>query len=234
MKKIITFGEILLRLSTTVGERILQANQLTMNYGGAEANVAVSLANFGYDVNFVSKVPNNAFGDAVERHLRSNGVHTNYVLRGGERLGAYYLETGIGERSAQVIYDRKHSSISMLAEDEINFDEIFQDATLFHVSGITPALSPTLSDITLLALKKAKEHGVTTSFDFNYRSKLWSKEEAAKAFKRLLPYVDICSCGEKDAIHFLGIKEADDTLDALRNLPTTTIRFKRCTQILNT
>ncbi|QUW21561.1 sugar kinase [Sporosarcina sp. Marseille-Q4063] len=218
MKKIITFGEILLRLSTTVGERLLQANQLTMNYGGAEANVAISLANFGHDVNMVSKIPDNSLGHAVEKHLKANGVRTDYLLKGGERLGTYYLETGIGERSAQVVYDRKYSSISMLAENEIDFDEIFRDATLFHVTGITPALSPALSEITLLALKKAKELGVTTSFDFNYRSKLWGKEEAAEVFKQLLPYVDICSCGDKDAIHFLGIEEADETLEASEKL----------------
>jgi 2-dehydro-3-deoxygluconokinase len=218
MKKIITFGEILLRLSTIVGERILQANQLTMNYGGAEANVAISLANFGHDVNMVSKIPDNSLGHAVEKHLKANGVRTDYLLKGGERLGTYYLETGIGERSAQVVYDRKYSSISMLADDEIDFEEIFRDATLFHVSGITPALSPVLSEITLLALKKAKELGVTTSFDFNYRSKLWSKDDAAEVFKQLLPYVDICSAGDKDAIHFLGIEAADESLEASEKL----------------
>ena len=112
MKKIITFGELLLRLSTTMGERTVQANQLTMNYGGAEANVAVSLSNFGHDVRFVSKVPQNPLGNAAEKHLRLYGVDTEYLLRGGERLGTYYLETGVGERSAQVTYDRKYSSIS--------------------------------------------------------------------------------------------------------------------------
>lgn len=212
MKKIIAFGEILLRLSTNIGERILQANQLTMQYGGAEANVAVSLSNFGYDVCFVSRVPDNPLGVAVEKHLRSFGVNTDHLLIGGERLGTYYMETGIGERSAQVTYDRKHSSISKLSIEEIDFSKIFKGATLFHVSGITPALSPELAEITLLSLQKAKEMGLTTSFDFNYRSKLWSKEEAAKVFKLFLPYVDICSCGELDAIHFLGIKEANHTM----------------------
>lgn len=212
MKKIITLGEILLRLSTSVGERILQANQLSMHYGGAEANVAVSLSNYGYDVNFVSKIPNNSIGDAVERHLKSFGVRTDYLVRGGERLGTYYLETGVGERSAQVTYDRKYSSISGLMKEEINFDEIFQDVSLFHVSGITPALSPVLAELTLTALKKAQENGIMTSFDFNYRSKLWTSKEAAAAFTPLLRYVDICSCGELDAIHLLGIEEADESL----------------------
>lgn len=213
MRKIITLGEILLRLSTSVGERILQANQLSMHYGGAEANVGVSLSNYGYNVNFVSKIPDNSIGDAVERHLKSFGVHTDYLLRGGERLGTYYLETGVGERSAQVTYDRKHSSISGMTKEEIDFDEIFQDVSLFHVSGITAALSPILTELTLTALKKAKENGVMTSFDFNYRSKLWSQKEAASAIKPLLQYVDICSCGELDAIYLLEIEKADESLN---------------------
>ncbi|WP_203247582.1 PfkB family carbohydrate kinase [Sporosarcina beigongshangi] len=213
MKKIITFGEILLRLSTRIGVRAVQANELTMHYGGAEANVAVSLANFGHTVRFVSKVPNNQLGHAAERHLRLYGVDTSYVLHGGERLGTYYLESGVGERSAQVVYDRKYSSLSELTEEEIDFDEIFQGVNLFHVSGITPALSPTLQALTLLALQKAKDHGVVTSFDFNYRSKLWNQKEAANAIKPLLPYVDICSCGELDAIHLLEIAEAPNSLN---------------------
>lgn len=212
MKKIITFGELLLRLSTKIGERTVQASELKMHYGGAEANVAVSLSNFGHDVSFVSKVPNNPLGHAAERHLRLYGVDTGHLLRGGERLGTYYLETGVGERSTQVIYDRKYSSISELTTEEIDFDEIFQGANLFHVSGITPALAPDMQQLTLLALQKAKAQGVVTSFDFNYRSKLWSQKEAADAIKTLLPYVDICSCGELDAIHLLGIDEATDSL----------------------
>lgn len=218
MKKIITFGELLLRLSTRIGERTVQANELTMHYGGAEANVAVSLSNFGHDVRFVSKVPNNSLGHAAERHLRMYGVDTSDLLRGGERLGTYYLETGVGERSAQVTYDRKYSSISELSKDEIDFDEIFQGAKLFHVSGITPALSPALQVLTLRALQQAKDHGVMTSFDFNYRSKLWSQKEAADAITPLLPYVDICSCGELDAIHLLSIEEAADSLDKEQKL----------------
>lgn len=213
MKKIITFGELLLRLSTRIGERTVQANELTMHYGGAEANVAISLSNFGHDVRFVSKIPNNPLGHAAERHLRMYGVDTSHLLHGGERLGTYYLETGVGERSAQVTYDRKYSSVSELTKDEIDFDEIFQGAKLFHVSGITPALSPALQALTLRALQQAKDRDVMTSFDFNYRSKLWSQQEAADAITPLLPYVDICSCGELDAIHLLGIEEAADSLD---------------------
>lgn len=218
MKKIVTFGEIMLRLSTNPGKRLFQANSLSLNYGGAEANVAVSLAHFGHEAYFVSKVPKNPLGMAVESQLKSNGVHTHYLLKGGERLGTYYLESGVGQRSSQVTYDRAYSSFSQLAMDELDFDEIFSNAALFHVSGITPALSPVLREATLLALKKAKEHGVTTSFDCNYRAKLWSQKEASEVIQSLLPYADICSCGELDALYLLGIEKADDSLDQAAQL----------------
>jgi 2-dehydro-3-deoxygluconokinase len=218
MKKIITFGEIMLRLSTHAGQRLLQANSLTMHCGGAEANVAVSLSHLGHEAFFVSKVPDNQLGLAVESHLKAYGVHTDYLLKGGERLGTYYVESGIGQRSSQVTYDRAHSSISQLAFGELDFDEIFSNASLFHVSGITVALSPVLKELTLLALKKAKEYGVTTSFDFNYRAKLWSQKEASEAIKALLPYADLCFCGELDAIYLLGIEKADDSLEKAEQL----------------
>ncbi|KKK33598.1 2-dehydro-3-deoxygluconokinase [Mesobacillus campisalis] len=218
MKKVITFGEILLRLSTSVGERLSQAGQIKMHYGGAEANVGISLARFGHEVSFVSKVPDNPLGLAVEGHLRAHGVSTQFLLKGGERLGTYYLESGVGPRSAQVTYDRKYSSISQLAIDELDFDAIFKQADLFHVTGITAALAPPMKEVVLHSLKKAKEHGVSTSFDFNYRAKLWSHEEAGDAFKAFLPYVDICSCGELDALSFLGIEKADVSLTKAEKL----------------
>jgi 2-dehydro-3-deoxygluconokinase len=218
VKKVVTLGEIMLRLSTQAGERLSQANQLNMHYGGGEANVGVSLSHFGYDVYAVSKIPNNPLGVGVKRHLQSHGVHTDYLVTGGERLGTYYLETGIGERSAKVTYDRKYSSFSKLLVEELDFDEIFTDAVLFHLSGITPALSANLQEVALLALQKAKEHGVMTSFDCNYRASLWSHEEAAKSFKTLLPYVDICFCGELDAIYLLGIEKASETFTRKKKL----------------
>jgi 2-dehydro-3-deoxygluconokinase len=213
MKKIVTLGEMMLRLSTTSGERLFQADELTMQYGGAEANVGVSLARFGHEVYFVSKVPNNPLGKGVERHLKSHGVHTNYLVKGGERLGTYYLETGVGPRSAQVTYDRKYSSFSGLTLEEVDFENIFNGASLFHISGITPALSPSLKELTYTALKKAKELGVMTSFDFNYRAKLWSQKDAGETIKPLLPFIDICSCGELDAIYLLGLEVADNGLE---------------------
>ncbi|MEO2076801.1 MAG: sugar kinase [Bacillus sp. (in: firmicutes)] len=218
MKKIITLGEILLRFSTKVGERLSQANQVIMHYGGAETNVGVSLSHFGHDVFVVSKVPENTLGTAVERHLKSYGVQTEYLLKGGERLGTYYLESGVGPRSAQVTYDRKHSSFSTLTVEEIDFDEVFQNASLFHVSSISAALSPNMKEVVLHSLQKAKEHGVTTSFDFNYRAKLWSHQEAAEAIQTFLPFVDICFCGELDAIYLLGIEKADEALDPAAKL----------------
>jgi 2-dehydro-3-deoxygluconokinase len=205
MKKVVTLGEILLRFSTEAGKRLTQANQLNINYGGAEANVGVSLANFGYNVYFVSKVPNNALGVGAQKHLRSYGVNIDYMFKGGERLGTYYVETGIGDRNTQIIYDRSGSSISEISEGDLTFDDIFKDVELYHISGITPALSPELKKLTLLSLQKAKEKGITTSFDINYRTQLWEHAEAAKVIQSLLPYVDICSCSERDAIYLLGI-----------------------------
>ncbi|PGV53891.1 sugar kinase [Bacillus sp. AFS037270] len=212
MKKIVTLGEIMLRLSTKSGERLFQADNLLMHYGGAEANVAVSLSQFGHDVKFASKIPNNPLGAAVERHLKSYGVDTHFLIKGGERLGTYYLESGVGGRSAQVTYDRKYSSFSSLSMEELNFDELFQGIDLFHVTGITLALSQNLRDLVLLAVKKAKEAGIMTSLDFNYRASLWSQQACSEAIKPLLGYIDICFCGELDASHLLGIEPANDSL----------------------
>ena len=212
MKKIVTLGEIMLRLSTKSGERLFQADNLLMHYGGAEANVAVSLSQFGHEVKFVSKVPSNPLGAAVERHLQSYGVNTNSLIKGGERLGTYYLESGVGGRSAQVTYDRKYSSFSGLTVEELNFDELFQGIDLFHVTGITLALSQNLRDLVLLAVKKAKAAGIMTSLDFNYRASLWSQQACSEAIKPLLSYMDICFCGELDASHLLGIEPAYESL----------------------
>lgn len=212
MTKVVTLGEIMLRLSTSPGELLTSADTLQMHYGGGEANVAIALSGYGHDTYFVSKVPDNALGRGVQRHLLANGVSTAYLLQGGERLGTYYLEAGIGERSPRVTYDRKHSSFANLSASELNFEEILDGASLFHVSGITLALSQDLRELTLEALKTAKRKGIKTSFDFNYRATLWSQEEAATAILPILPYVDICSCGELDAVFLLGIKEADHTL----------------------
>ncbi|TRZ37956.1 sugar kinase [Niallia circulans] len=218
MKKVVTFGEIMLRLSTNDGERLSSANTLHMHYGGGEANVAIALAGYGFHTYFVSKVPDNPLGKGVYRHLHGNGVSTDFLLSGGQRLGTYYLETGSGERSPHVTYDRKYSSFSEITGDELNLETILAEAAIFHVSGITLALSESLRELVLEAVKTAKRLGVQTSFDFNYRATLWSQEEAAAAIKPILPYVDICSCGELDAIHLLGIPKAKNEWDKQERL----------------
>ena len=157
-------------------------------------------------------------GRAAEQHLKANGIHTDFLLKGGERLGTYYVESGIGPRSAQVTYDRKYSSVSQLEAGEIDFKEIFRGASLFHVSGITAALSPRMKEIVRLSLKTAKECGIQTSFDFNYRAKLWSQKEAAETIQSYLPYVDICSCAELDAVYLLGIEQAEQSLKGKEKL----------------
>lgn len=206
MAKIVTLGEIMLRLSTPIQSRFVQANQLNVHFGGGEANVAVSLANYGHDAYFVSKLPKNEIGQAAVNELRKHGVHTDYIQRGGERIGIYYLETGSSMRPSKVIYDRAHSSISEAEVSDFDFDEIFKDATWFHWSGITPAISKQGALITKAACKKAKELGLTVSVDLNYRKKLWTPLEAQVGMKDLMKYVDVCIGNEEDAELTLGFK----------------------------
>lgn len=206
MKKVVTLGEIMLRLSTPRFERFVQADSFDVVYGGGEANVAVSLSNYGYDAYFVSKLPKNEIGQSAINHLRRFGVNTDYVARGGDRVGIYYLESGASMRPSKVIYDRAHSSISEADITDFDFDEIFKDAKWFHFSGITPALSKKSALITEEALKAAKKHGVTTSVDLNYRKNLWTPEEAQKVMTNLMQYVDVCIGNEEDAHLTLGFK----------------------------
>ena len=209
MKKVVTLGEIMLRLSTPRFERFIQSNSFDINYGGGEANVAVSLANYGFDSHFVSKLPKNDIGQAAINHLRRFGVDTDYVARGGDRVGIYYLESGASMRPSKVIYDRANTAISEAQISDFDFDEIFKDAAWFHFSGITPALSKTAALLTEEALKAAKKHGVTTSVDLNYRKNLWSPEEAQKVMTNLMQYVDVCIGNEEDAHLTLGFKPGD-------------------------
>lgn len=209
MKKVVTLGEIMLRLSTPRFERFVQSNSFDINYGGGEANVAVSLANYGFDSHFVSKLPENDIGQAAINHLRRFGVDTDYVARGGDRVGIYYLESGASMRPSKVIYDRASSSISKAQLSEFDFDEIFKDASWFHFSGITPALSKTAALLTEEALKVAKKHGVTTSVDLNYRKNLWTSEEAQEVMTNLMQYVDVCIGNEEDAHLTLGFKPGE-------------------------
>lgn len=209
MKKVITLGEIMLRLSTPGYQRFLQAESFDVVYGGGEANVAVSLANYGYDAHFVSKLPKNEIGQAAVNSLRRFGVNTDYIVRGGDRVGIYYLETGASMRPSKVVYDRAHSSISEAQVSDFDFDEIFEGASWFHFSGITPALSEEAANLTEVALKAAKKHGVTVSVDLNYRKNLWSPERAKEVMTNLMQYVDVCIGNEEDAEKVLGFKPGE-------------------------
>lgn len=210
MAKIVTMGELMLRLSTPGNSRFVQSDSFYVNYGGGEANVAVSLQNYGNEAFFVSKIPANELGQAAINSLRRFGVNTSFVARGGSRLGIYYLETGSSLRPSKVIYDRAHSSISEAMPEDFDFDSIFRDADWFHWSGITPALSKNMSECVRLACIAAKKAGVTISCDLNYRHKLWSAKEAQEVMCPLMEYVDVCIGNEEDAEKCLGFRpEAD-------------------------
>lgn len=210
MKKVITLGEILLRLSTINNERLAHCAQLALNLGGCEANVAISLANFGHEVIFASKVPNHALGLAAINQLKQYGVDTQYINKGGNRLGTYYLEQGVGVRSAKVIYDRANSSFAEIKKNEWSSD-LFTDANLFHVSGITCALSDDWSALIVELIKSAKQAGCKISFDINYRAKLWSYDQARKVLREILPLVDYCSAGILDAKYLLELPVKEHT-----------------------
>ena len=206
MAKIVTMGEIMLRLSTPGFEKFIQADQFDVNYGTLDRVLAVSLANYGHDASFVSKVPANPIGECAVAALRKYNVETKHVARGGERLGIYYLETGASMRASNVVYDRAHSSISTATAEDFDFDAIFEGADWFHFTGITPAVSDEAAVLTELACKAAKAHGVTVSVDLNFRKKLWSSEKAQKVMSNLMQYVDVCIGNEEDAEKVLGFK----------------------------
>ena len=210
MAKIVTMGEIMLRLSTPGNSRFVQSDSFDVNYGGGEANVAVSLQNFGDEAFFVSKLPLHEMGQAAINSLRRFGVHTDYIARGGNRMGVYFLETGSSLRPSKVIYDRSHSSFSETTPEEFDFDTIFAGADWFHWSGITPALSKNVAECVEKACIAAKKAGITISCDLNYRQKLWSVKEAQKVMCPLMKYVDVCIGNEEDAEKCLGFRpEAD-------------------------
>jgi 2-dehydro-3-deoxygluconokinase len=209
--KVITMGEIMLRLSTPGYTRFVQAAQFDVNFGGGEANVAVSLANYGLDSYYVTKLPKHEIGQSAINSLRKHGVRTDFIVRGGERIGIYFLETGASQRASKVIYDRSHSAVAELRKDELDWDLVFEGAKWFHWTGITPALSETVHETLQLALEKARSHGVIVSADLNYRAKLWSTEKAQSVMVPLMKYVDICIANEEDAEKSLGFKaEASD------------------------
>lgn len=205
-KRVITFGEIMLRLAPEGYYRFVQANTFGATYGGGEANVAVSLANFGLDAAFITKLPKHEIGQAAVNELRKFGVDTSHIVRGGSRVGIYFLEKGASQRPSKVIYDRAHSAIAEALPEDFSWEEIFNGADWFHFTGITPALNDTVAEICLEACKKAKELGLTVSCDLNYRNKLWTKEKAGKVMGELCRYVDVCIANEEDAADVFGIR----------------------------
>ena len=204
--KVVTFGELMLRLAPQGYLRFVQADTFEVTYGGGEANVAVSLANYGIDAAFVSKLPNNDIGQAALNSLRRYGVDTTKIVRGGDRIGIYFLEKGASQRPSKVIYDRAASAIALAKREDFDWEKIFDGVDWFHFTGITPALSDEAAAITLDALKVAKAKGITVSCDLNYRKKLWSKAKAKEVMTSLMPYVNVLIANEEDSADVFGIK----------------------------
>lgn len=210
MSKVITFGELMLRLQPYDYLRFVQADSFEATFGGGEANVSVSLANYGLDAHFVTKLPKHAIGQMAVNSLRKYGVDTSDIVRGGDRVGIYFLEKGASQRGSVCIYDRAHSAIAEASREDFDWDKIFEGADWFHFTGITPALGPNVVEICKDACKAAKAHGVKISCDLNYRGKLWTRAEAREAMTELCKYVDVCISNEEDAKDVFGI-EAENT-----------------------
>ena len=206
--RVVTFGELMLRLGPPGFERLLQSPMLCATFGGGEANVAVSLAQFGVDSHYVTRLPSNAIGDAAVRALRAEGVSTEFVARGGSRMGVYFTETGASQRASTVLYDRANSAISEIPPDAIDWDRVMKGAAWFHVTGITPALGDKAAAATVAAVGAAKRAGARISVDLNYRKKLWTQAQAQKAMRPLMRDVDVVIANEEDLQCVLGIDVA--------------------------
>ncbi|HEX9996553.1 MAG TPA: sugar kinase [Abditibacterium sp.] len=204
--KIVTFGEIMMRLATPQRLRFSQAKELELTYGGGEANVAVSLCNYGLEAAFVTKLPENPFGEGAIQQLRGLGVDTSKIARGGERIGVYFLETGASQRASVVVYDRAGSAISGVKAGDFDWETIFEGASWFHFTGITPALGPDVAAATKEAAKVAKAMGLTVSCDLNYRKKLWTPAQAQATMSEIMEWVDVAIGNEEDAEKVFGIK----------------------------
>ena len=205
MARIVTFGELMLRLAPNGYYRFFQNDQMQATFGGGEANVAVSLANYGMESVYVTKLPEHAIGQAAVDSLRYFGVDTSKIVRGGERVGIYFLEKGASQRGSVCIYDRKYSAIGQATTADFDWDRIFDGADWFHFTGITPALGENVVEICKEACIAAKNRGIKISCDLNYRGKLWTREEANKAMTELCKYVDVCISNEEDAKDVFGI-----------------------------
>lgn len=204
----------MLRLNPEGYLKFLQANTYEATFGGGEANVAVSLANYGVDVSFVTKLPKHEIGQAAVNELRRYGVDTSDIIRGGDRVGIYFAEKGASQRPSKVIYDRAYSAISLAKRDEFDWDKIFEGAKWFHFTGITPALGGELPEICLDAVKAAHAKGVTVSCDLNYRKKLWTRDQARECMSKIVPYVDVCISNEEDAKDVFGIEAENTDIDS--------------------
>ncbi len=214
MSKIVCFGELMLRLNPEGYLRFEQADKFMATFGGGEANVAVSLANFGMDASFCSKLPTHAIGNMAVRALRAEGVATADIVRGGERVGIYYIEKGASQRPSKVIYDRKYSAIGMASREDFDWDKILTDTVWFHFTGITPALGDNVAEICLDAVKACREKGIKVSCDLNFRKNLWTSEKAGKVMGELMKYVDVCIANEEDADKVFGIKPDHNDVDS--------------------
>lgn len=212
MNRIVTFGEIMLRLSPPGYLRFGQADSFDVTYGGGEANVAVSLANYGENVAFVTKLPDNPIGKAAVASLRQHGVSIENIAWGGDRIGIYFLEKGASQRPSKVVYDRKSSAIAQVEPPDFNWGKIFEGVQWFHFTGITPALGPKIADICKTACIEAKKAGAKISCDLNYRKKLWNSTEAKTVMSELMKYVDVCIANEEDAEKVFGIKAINNSI----------------------
>ena len=206
MKKMVGFGDFLLRLNPEGYLRFIQADCFEINYTGAEANVCVSLSRLGMKTDFITKLPDNAIADAGISMLRKYNVGTSHIVLGGERIGVFYAEKGASQRASSIVYDRTHTSISTCRYEDFDWNTIFDNATNFHITGITPALSSTMPEVCIKACRKAKEKGLVVSCDLNYRKKLWTEKQAKNCMTQIMPYVDILVANEEDADKVLGIK----------------------------
>lgn len=212
--KVVTFGEIMLRLNPAGFLRFVQANHFEASYAGGEANVAVSLAGYGVDASFVSKVPTNEIGQSAVNSLRRYGVDTSMIVRGGPRLGIYFIEKGASQRASKVIYDRAGSSIALATAEEFDWEKILSNADWFHFTGITPALGGQCPQICFEAVRMAKQMNIVVSCDLNYRKKLWSKQEAKAGMSKLSPYIDLCIANEEDIADVFDIHPANTDIES--------------------
>ena len=213
-KKVVTFGEIMMRLNPEGYLRFVQADKFEASYAGGEANVAVSLAGYGLHAAYVTKLPAHEIGQCAINELRRYGVDTSMIVRGGDRLGVYFVEKGASQRASKVIYDRAYSAIAMARCSDFDWDAIFEGVDWFHFTGITPALGGELPEICLLACKAAKARGLTISCDLNYRKKLWTRQEAGRVMAELMPFVDVCIANEEDAKDVFGIEASGSDIDS--------------------